>query len=190
MMAVTGYAILFGILRSLSVSTPAFIMVSLYFTTVVYGQWAMFGGWDPYAASILTSGSLFVLAFLADLQFCPGILAFVFLAGGLCGIGIAGFVDLWLLLSEMMRGIKPKATTLEWSLLDSPRKREPPERDWPSRNARLAVLVVLASMFFLGMLWGRATGQRWLTTTFSGSGLGWQIPLEYNDDPANTHLIE
>ena len=69
MVAVTGYAVFFGILRSLWVSNPAFIMITLYFTTVVYSQWALFGGYHPYGASFVIGGSLFALAMIADGEF-------------------------------------------------------------------------------------------------------------------------
>jgi hypothetical protein len=165
MVAVTGYAVLFGMLRSLGVSSLTFILVTLYFTTVVYSQWAIFGGWDPYAASFMMGGSLFVLAFLVDLQLCPVVLGAAFVVGGFAGIGVAGFTDIWLLLSEIMRGVVPKAWAPDWSLLDPPRNRASSGRDRPGGSARLAVLFMLASVFFLVMLWGRATGQGWITAT-------------------------
>jgi hypothetical protein len=177
MAAVTGYAVFFGILRSLGASIPAFVMVTLYFTTVVYSQWALFGGWCPYAASFLMSGSLFVLAFLADTNADPFVLGYVFFLGGIPGIGVAGFTDIWFLLSQVMRGIVPKAWAPESSPPDLPPDLDSPKREWLSRGVRIAVLVILASVFFLGMRWGSATGKEWITTTFFQPGRKWRIPL-------------
>ena len=42
-------------------------MVALYFTTVVYGQWALFAGRNPYGAAFLVGGILFVAGSIADL---------------------------------------------------------------------------------------------------------------------------
>jgi hypothetical protein len=178
MVAMTGYSLLFGTLRWLGISSPAFVMVTLYFTTVVYSQWAMFGGWNPFAASFLTGGGLLTLAFVADLQVSPGVLGFAFLAGGLIGIGVAGFTDIWLLLSQVMRGCVPKPWASERSPLDSPPDRDSILRERSSRSVRRAVLYMLAAVFLLGMVWGRITGQQWITATFREPGRAWRIPLD------------
>jgi hypothetical protein len=107
MMIVTVYAMLFGALRSLRVNIPAFVVMTLYFTAVVYGQWALFGGHKPYTAAFAVGGVLFVLGSIADLlaslacsrEVTPVVAqVFALICGGFAGIGIAALVDLGLLL--------------------------------------------------------------------------------------------
>ena len=102
-MIATLYALLFGVLRSLGVGSAAFIMVTLYFTAVVYGRWATFNGRNPYYAAFLVGGVLFVLGYLAGftgyslpLQVCA------FPLGGFIGVGVAGMVDVGLHVTELL----------------------------------------------------------------------------------------
>ena len=177
MAGVTGYAVFFGTLRSLGISNTAFIIATLYITTIVYSQWALFGGWRPYAASFLTSGSLFVLVFLADFQLCPAVLGFAFLIGGLIGLGAAGFTDMWLLLSEIMRGAVPKAWASTWPPLVSPEDHNQSGSNAPSRTMRIVVFILLVGVFFLAMLWGRIAGQESIATTLHEHGRIWRLPF-------------
>jgi hypothetical protein len=112
MMIVAVYALVFGALRSLRVSIPAFVMVALYFTTVIYGQWALFAGRNPYSAAFLVGGTLFVVGSILNLlaafagveNVAPPVVTqlLAFPVGGFAGIGVAAMVDLGLLLVELV----------------------------------------------------------------------------------------
>ncbi len=170
MLVVTAYAVLFAILRSLRVSNLAFLSVTLYLTTVVYSQWALWGGRRPYEASALTSGGLFFLALLAQFRSVPhGHLAVglgfallsAFGAGAFVGFGVAGFIDVGLMLSEIVRDIRRQPWQPNSSLFASPSAAVGPEDGRSTAGRRLAVLAALAGVFFLVMLWGRMGGQGW-----------------------------
>ena len=111
MLVVTAYAIFFGLLRWLRVPGEVFVAVTLYFTTVIYCQWAMFGGRHATWACVLTSGGLFALGFLAANLVAPygwplvllGSVPFL-LFGAILGICLAGLTDLGLLVIEAVRG--------------------------------------------------------------------------------------
>ncbi len=132
MLVVTAYAVLFAILRSLRVSNLAFLSVTLYLTTVVYSQWALWGGRRPYEASALTSGGLFVLALLAQFRSVPhwhlaiGLefaLLPAFGVGAVVGLGVAGSIDVGLMLSEIVRDIRHSRGSRTRRCL--PRRRPP-----------------------------------------------------------------
>jgi hypothetical protein len=174
MWVVTAYAILFGLLRCMGLNNPTFVIVTLYFTTVVYCQWALFGGRNPALASACASGGLFAVAAIAfgatDLWKTAGrpylnvigatfLLVPVFLFGGVVGVGVAGMMDIGLSAYHRMRGVGHNALEPKASPPQSPPDSEFLGDGTPSRGIRLAVLAVLASMFFAAMLWGILTRQ-------------------------------
>lgn len=182
MVAMTGYSVLFALLRAWGISTPAAFMTLLFFTTVAYSQWTLFDGRSPYSAAFLVGGGLFFLMFLAGLEprLIRPLLALVFLlgslVGGLIGVGVAGFWDFWLLISQAMRGVVPKPWESTQEMLHSPNDHSTRARAEPRRRLRLAVLCLLAATFFLGMVWGKMTGKEWLTSTVGDVGRLWRIP--------------
>lgn len=196
MMIVAVYAVLFGALRSLHVSVAAFVMVTLYFTTVVYGRWMFFGGRYPYYAAFFTGGILFALGAAAEFVATNGE-GFKFLlwiygpaVGGFVGVGAAGIVDIGMIAVELLNHTYPKHS---------------PDEDWHPRHGiasvptggtrsyrrlRLAVFVLLLGLFFLGMLWGSVTNHVWIFRSFREPDRIWRIPLDptSNASAARRHL--
>jgi hypothetical protein len=164
MLAVTAYAVLFGILRSARLSNFAFIVGTVYFTTVIYSQWALFGGRGPYAASFLTSGGLFVLFFLL---YSPPNQPWLFIlidgtvTGGPVGLGVAGIIHLGLLLKDRIRGVRRKAWEPKATLFAPSSAATVPGDGRSTRGRRLAVLAALAGIFFAALVWGASTEQPW-----------------------------
>ncbi len=185
MLAVTAYALLFAILRSLRLSNFEFLSVTLYLTTVVYSQWALFRGRGPYAASALTSGGLFVLALLAQFRSVPhwhlaiGLefaLLPAFGVGAVVGLGVAGSIDVGLMLSEIVRDIRRQPWQPNSSLFASPSAAVGSEDGRSTTGRRLAVLAALAGVFFLVMLWGRMGGQDWAVWSHWIQAIGFRPP--------------
>ncbi len=167
MMAIAGCSVLFAGLRALGISAPAVLMTLLHFTTVAYAQWALFDGRSPYAASFFVGGGLQIQGFVANMPDAHPlaiILAVIlaFIVGGLGGVGVAGFCDFFLLLSQSMRGVVPKPWESAKEMQQSPAGHGATPALESRRGIRLALLCVLASLFFFGMVWGRLTGQQWV----------------------------
>jgi branched-subunit amino acid ABC-type transport system permease component len=171
MLVVTAYAVLFGLLRWLRLPNGVFVMASLYVTTIVYCQWALFDGRRPGMACVLTSGGLFALAFLALWamglfwhmvswshvvgEMAPDLVV-VSAAGATFGIGLAGITDLVLLAHERVRGIRPNPLEPERPPSRSAPDAPSPDEGRSTRGVRRAVLALLAGLFFATVLWAVA----------------------------------
>ena len=110
MLAVTAYAVLFGIFRAVRLTNFAFVAATLYFTTVVYSQWALFYGRGPYEAAALTSAGLFELAIFvgwSDRNWLSSVFL-GFVAGAFAGLGVAAVTDLAMMLGNRTRGVRRK----------------------------------------------------------------------------------
>lgn len=181
MVMVLGYALLFGALRCIGVGNLAFVLVTLYFTTVLYGQWTLFAGRRPFEAAFLVSGMLFALGSLAEIAaslrsstpdqlFWVSLLfpVFAFLFGGLAGAGVAGIVDMGLLLTELINPNKRRQHAMRRPPFESLDNKGSRDGDPPADRKWLVVLACLASMFSCGMFWKCMGDKGWMFQMLTG----------------------